>query len=77
MKFKPETQVWMGVAVCLFTIASASADAHFDLYIGALGLQRIPKDARAIYVLTLVVGIWFVIRGIWRLRKQEGHPPES
>lgn len=77
MKFKPETQVWMGVAVCLVTIALAWGDAYLDLYMGAPGLQRIPKDARAIYLMALVIGVWFVIRGIWRLRKMGEHPPES
>jgi hypothetical protein len=76
MKFKPETQVWMGVAVILLTVASAWGHAYFNLYLGAPSLQRIPKDERALYVLALVVGVWFVIRGIWRLRKEGERSPE-
>jgi hypothetical protein len=79
MKFKPETQMSMGAAICCVTIASAWWDAYANMYKEAPGLQRIPKDARIIYLLALAVGVWFIIRGIWRLLKDGEHPspPES
>ena len=66
-----EIQVWLGLAICLFTFCFAWFLDAFNRSMSTTSdrPQRFPPVLVIIYLLAFTGGGYLVVRGIWRLRK--------